>query len=812
MISVIAIYSLIQAHDTVSLPLFDTVEVTEQEDGTTVGYIYEEHIGPLKIIQATITRDKDRMTLNGEALLHKARCGIHLESQKEDAGIDTYTVYRGTLQSTSATKPEICGVPLDGASIVTNPRTDILEITSTTSYLSLPLEVTFTARLQENASLYVAAQVGLLSQPWKPFANTALPAKLQETGITNIHATLKAGTTVAPDHNTQLDVDDIAAHHESLFGALEITGETQILNIPAEITGEIGTSGGEPGVAFVVHVPDDWHIFDSFPEIQSSSLAHIFSNFTFHNARFVMTSYSEYTIFDNLYSRGFHIESALSWDPDTDHPFLHRLNNLFSQNSEKSPHAFMKGSWDGESLEGLSLKTGISSGKYGFDLGPVTFFDLSPFLELNGAPSITLAGGCKMRPTPEDKPVDLYLAMTTTPEDVAFSSSMRGTWHNPFGTKGIAIRNLAVKGAQSFDALAEAPATAGIAALIPSQAGISGEGDITLPDNTQASFDVKGNIGKRMTSLALRGFLKSSISSDSFIQFLLQQAGLPHHGIHVPHIQVEQAHIHFVPLGTYIGQVRVEQGIGASCYITIGSKRAYIDIGASLSEGGLHLYGQCPRIDIGPVHITGSDGNDGPKIDTQLNVNKQHLHVDGRIKIGDLFDNHHDVYINRNGLYFNFSNQIGPLSLDVTGQSEQINKKLHDMTLTIHFTNTTTSYLRHLLSYIFHLQRKHMIGQCSESDDDDEAYTRAPEKASRICLPFMHGLSIDDIYFHGSARELVHGTLPYVHVCAHIFGNPIEFDVQVSFKHPYYTVRRIAHALIKKVTKEMHRQRSSNIA
>ncbi len=781
------------AHRNVSLGIFGTTSVYLQEDGTYRGTTKQTDAGPATFTPGTVIIDGNDITITSVMHIRNARYTVTLKrDHRDEDALNQYDRFVGTFTPYQNKLQLIHGIPLKEGSININTKTQIMEITGTCQKHGLSLTVGITAHLTQSLGITVSAALADVATTWYPFANTHLPKTLRDIVITDIGIGVKAGSSIPAQQNNNSIMAELASTEQDVFSAIEISGTLHALHITTQATAEIGINNGEAGIALIAKLPENWHITDSFPHITQTKLGELFNRVLFHDARCVITSFSTYTISDREYRRGCNIEARMSRRNES-HPVLDRLFDVIGT---QEPTLFIKGSWDGESPKDLYFKSGVSGGKFGFSLGPTEFFDGNIFAELTGQPSIGLGSSCKMRFAKNEAPLEWYVGISATPQDIALAGSMRNTWHNPFGAKGIHIRNLALKGAQSYDVIASAPASMGVSALLPSQAGISGEGDIELPDGTDATFDIKANLGKNITALALLGYLRSSISFDSLTRLLLRN--ICNHDLtdlHLPHIHLEEACLKLVPLGTYIGQVRVEQGIGASCYVTICGKRAYIDIGTSLSEMGLHLYGHMPRIDIGPLHITSADAaqETGPTLDTVLNLNQQHLCAHGRIQIGDICDRQHHIAISKDGISFGFDHKLGPLELSIQGATEEVAHEPHDFTLTIAFTNNTISHIHHLLKCLI---TRTIIDVSSIDVSTPRSIADIVNNHPHVLEKLLSLFHIEHIYFKGSAQELIHGTMPYVHVSAYIAGERKEADFQFDFKHPRKSMRSILIQLL----------------
>jgi len=776
-------YAHADASKIIDAPVFGRIELDEVNNDTWQGATQAIACGPTYIHAGTAYADRNTLTIQAPLTLCEHTYTLTLERERDaTSSLEAYTVYHGTVTSDNDESISLLGAPVHDVRVRINPKNSMFQVSGITRVCGLDMQVTGTTRTQDGASMGITVEAIDVARTWYPFAHAHLPAKIQETGIEDISVGFKAGIPGVEqvDNITGADADSVADMHETLFGALMISGTTSILHTSVEVSAELGLSGGEPGIALVAHLPEGWHIADSFPHMRDSYLGTTIGQIQFHNARCVITSYDTYTIQDEMYERGLTITSGVSWDGNTDDPLLRHITPLCPQTEHAHPYVFMKGAWNADEPQDVYIKAGVNSDTIGFHLGPAHFYHLGLGIELTGEPSLGLFGGCNMTPGADEPPLNWYLAVAGTPTDIALSGSMRGTWNNPFGARNIAIRNLALKGAQSYDAIAQAAASSGIAALIPSQAGISGEGDIYCPDGTSLTCDIKANIGKRITTFALLAYLRNNIDFHRLARCMLYQAGLPHRSIHVPDCHIEELSLKLVPLGTYIGQVRVSQGIGASCYVRILGQRAYIDIGTSISEMGLHLYGKLPHIDIGPVHITGANGQDAPIIDSTLSLRKQQITAHGRIAIGDIFETEHDVYIGRHGMSCEFNHTFGPVDLQIWCHTQHVKDKPDDVELTIRFT-------RHAIDTI-HTHIRDMMDQLRQHTE----YATRSEDVIDISRSLFH---VEDVYFHGTAHELVHGTMPQVVVTVRCAGHTHTLNLNFDFRHPHQSIKQMAHDL-----------------
>lgn len=451
---------------------------------------------------------------------------------------------------------------------------------------------------------------------------------------------------------------------------------------------------------------------------------------------------------------GFNLMAGVTLDAPSNNQVIIALKDVIAKASggDSKPAALqLAGTFNPADPKNINLKVALGAGSLGFNLGLARFEGGRLYLVIKGEPAVGFGGGFKMIPAPGEQPLEFDLEFTATPVGFGGAGSMKNTWKNPFGIKGFEFGNLALRGTQTWSVVAEAIATGGAGLLVPATLGISGDVRIGKGscESGRASDDrtfcskLRLNVGKDLKELAVVLDVDNPPNIITFFTILLEQMNAPAHEIALVQklmpLQLSKAKLYFVPLGTNIGAINVDQGIGAAIYVNMFGYRdaALLDCMISLKE--IIGKGKLRGFELGPIKLTNYDDtcdlstggfktppalpklnpNDalaevrqapklacGPEVDLTLSLEKEpRFVIDGLMKLGDLFQSKTKWFITKDGIGFDTETFIGPaeakLGVRLKGTSIPLNDigalaklQAKDIFVEIEFKDSLTQKIR----------------------------------------------------------------------------------------------------------------------
>lgn len=535
--------------------------------------------------------------------------------------------------------------------------------------------------------------------------------------------------------------DDVTLTGEKGFTAVfYIAGRSTILNIVSDVMLKVGTAPGAAfNVALFARLPEGWKLSQSFPDLKPKSnnpndiwsmICAGIDTFKIDDVM-VYAGTTDETFNGVKIDPGFNISAAASIDTSVDNIFIKDLikNGLLREGAKGASMAF-SGNIDPRDPKNASFKMNLSSGGFGIPMGPLRFEAADVGLVLRARPSVGIAGGFTMIPAKGEQPLQFYIDLAFSPVAFGVSMSMKNIWKDPFGVKGFEFGNLAGNVTQTYTAIAEGIATGSIAFFVPAAIGLTGETKIGVgpcfspetPGGKSLCAKAGINLGKDISNFALFVDITNPMSIVLLAEILLQQmnasADILRPIEQLFPIKIKRGKLYFVPLGTNIGEIKIQQGIGAALYLDIFGREAHID--CSIGLDGLTAKGKLPAFDFGIIKMTNHDDTCntqlmttpkpeesacGPTIDIQANSENVHFIIDGLMKLGPLLQSKTKWYISTKGIHFETESFIGSekakLGIKIVGASISIEDQAKlfsltpkDLSLEITFEDTLSEYLR----------------------------------------------------------------------------------------------------------------------
>ena len=519
-----------------------------------------------------------------------------------------------------------------------------------------------------------------------------------------------------------------------------LSGKSKLLNIESEVIVKIDKASQKNfGITLIGQLvnfklsrvfPDAFKPVPGAPEIQAQGRQIILDAvdlFELKYARVAVSSRKD-MIAGEAIEPGFNLMAEATLDAPSDNKVVIALKDVISKAAgpaaEGKPASLkLVGNFNPTDPKNVVFKIALGAGSLGFNLGQTRFDGGNLYLVIKGEPAVGFGGGFKMVPAPGEQELQFDLQFTATPIGFVGAGSMKNIWKDPFGVKGFEFGNLGLRGSQTWTAIAEAAASAGAALFVPATLGLSG--DVRVGHGTceggKASDDrtfcakLRFNVGKDIKELAVVLDVDNPPTIITFLRILLEQLKAPVNLLQavdkLAPVQISKAKIYFVPVGTNIGTINVEQGLGTALYLNLFGLRdaAFVDNMLSIKE--VMGKGKIRAFELGPIKFTNYDqtcdtatgtfktppalpvanADDligqarqepkkvcGPEMDLTLSLEKEpRFVIDGLMKLGDVFQSKTKWFITKDGIGFDTKSFIGPekdaLSIRLTGTSIPFN-------------------------------------------------------------------------------------------------------------------------------------------
>ncbi|HBY05958.1 MAG: hypothetical protein UV38_C0002G0290 [candidate division TM6 bacterium GW2011_GWE2_42_60] len=521
--------------------------------------------------------------------------------------------------------------------------------------------------------------LGLESSNKSPFEKPLTPAKQPEPSPTD---------TVAQFVHNIMQSDAVKSITTAQFWVC-VGGKAKIYNgIVGDLALQVGGSI-QSGIGLMVSasLPNGVSLPDLFPFLTETSS--IFSDaitlLKLGTTRFVLSTIQ--TAIGNMpIYPGFNFMSGIVID-DTNNIINKVLGQYVLQTGTDPAGLVMYGTIDPLSPRNAMFKVGLSSGALGFNIGsptwPMRFQGAGLNIVLRGEPSIGLGGTFTFIPEPNATPLIYSANFMFSTVACGIDGSMLNMWNNPFGVPGISFGNLGLKATQTYENIIAMFADFGISALIPGTIGLAG--DVKLGTHSQIDGHCAVALGADISNIAIDIDIHNPPDLINTIVFILEETGVDPSTLeplrHFIPFRVRQMQLKFVPIDMLIGDITVPRGMGGTLAVDVFGEE--LSGGFILDSGGIEIKGKIPRVVIGGIfEMTSFDGLAGPNAHLLLHLVKGiNLTLDGRLKLGNVFDIATIVQVGTAGLRFEFDEMLG-----IPGAQIQT----HIIGTSISFTDPTT--------------------------------------------------------------------------------------------------------------------------
>lgn len=706
----------------------------------------------------------------------------------------TYTakeglIIAGTLSAGEGVKGNVSfvGVELHDAHMTINTHEKYALVEGTTSILGLQMKWYCAALFGQIKGLKCGAEVVPGVNDWQPFKASPIH-EIESITIHSLQAGFKvgyvakvAGKDVQKKKKVPIselilkegEVIEFSGEKGFTF-SLYIDGKSTILNTDVDVTVKIDKSQTGFGATLVFGLPKGWNLAESFPELRSQHNAKdpkdiildIFDLIKLNNARFIASTKKE-TLNGEEIEPGFNIMADMTLDVKNGEKNIIAvaLKDLIKQTGSEGMALQLHGHINPLDIKAMMFKVALAMGSFKFTVGQTTFEGGKAYIAIRGKPEIGFGAEFTMIPTPKDHPLVFSGEFLATPIDFGIAASMQGTWKDPLGIKGFEFGNLGITGTQTWSALEEAVASGGIALFIPATLGIAGDlhlGQKPCDDPESFCGKIRFNIGKKITETAVVVDINNPQNIVALFDILLAQMGAESGNVLVSQVnkllpaKIERCKLYFVPMGTTIGAIKVEQGIGMGLYLDIMGHKAYTD--TMLSVNGITSKGFVSAFKIGVLEMNNADQTCdtttglaksasivqsqhrpgdapgeksaempcGPTVEIDISLNEPKFVIDGMIKIGDILQSRTKWYMTSQGITFDTESAIGPqgaqVSIHLKGKTnvsfdltKLIELKPKDIGLEVTFENKLTDALNKSILQFVKDKQKDFQGQINDA-------------------------------------------------------------------------------------------------
>lgn len=668
-------FSIVTQAQSNSIPLWGTIDEWPSESKQNIS-LEKKSVGPLQFNDVTITSK-----MEGDARQGILMSRLTLFDKEFEVEGAVQSVFNEIVLNVKKKEPvTLLGIPLQEIKVTLLRADKSISIRGFTKVAGLELEAGFDI-VPNKKALFVARLVPDFTE-WHPFPDANLK-ELKDIKVTGISLDVAGGLQKKKidkkEKKEKVTVDDpektAAQSSLGLLGTIGIVGQAHALGVTAEAACQFMASTQKDfSVLCGLRLPEGWKLSQSFPELfkKGDEFANAIDLLKFDSMWAIVSTQDATVDFlgeEQSVSRGINLGGGLIIDEEAarDSILLRVIRKIIVEQGVDPAGLHLEGVLDLASLRTSYIKGGISSGGFGFKIGPTSVYDGGLVLTVRGDPGIGLQLQAKMKPTEKDQPLSFATEVLATPINIGLSGSIKGIWKDPLGIKGFEFGNMGITGTQTYTAIAEAmTAAAGtfgvgtLWVLIPAEMGVVGETSIGKGEN-KFYARLGGNIGKNLTSLAFTGQVKEAMTLVNLVQALLEQMGA------IDKVDLKEMiplvlhniKLHFAPLGTRIGEIPIKQGIAFESDVELFDKRAHLLMSLDLDQG-LVVKGEMDRIEIGALKFTGAKGEGKPIIDTVLGWNDPRMKVSGRLELFDLVSDT-DIEVSLRRLAFDTHTQLADI-------------------------------------------------------------------------------------------------------------------------------------------------------
>ncbi|MFI5333398.1 MAG: hypothetical protein ACHQVS_04855 [Candidatus Babeliales bacterium] len=458
-----------------------------------------------------------------------------------------------------------------------------------------------------------------------PFTNSGIPV-LNTLKFTNL--------------DVQLDVTK-NPKNKKLAPTIAVKGATEILGVKVSaVIREVLDANGKPGIYVNAPLPKNWKFSDSIKELKGT----FFDGLIFNEAWLLACSVESYNDPDRnvTVKKGlsFYAQVPLSGSLDKVGKLLGSMDQTFTMYGKLDPNP--------RNINfGIILSQGVPLTTSTVSVGNME-------VVISGEPHLGLKASVIVRPSTED-------TLTFTGEFdlgviATLHANMDGSWHNPFGIKGLTLNNVAL-GLGITYSIPPVPSLFQILA------------DMKIKDNT-VSFAT--SVDATLQHMALKGHV-DRLSFMDIVTSFAQPIGLKLPQPAFPVFDLANVDIRFAAIDTTIGTQTIGRGITMIADMNVLNEKANVNVNVGGILEGIKIFGSIDPINIANVlKINGHNGAGKPEVDIELSFARQNFLIQGELSLANLYKVATYLTITTGGIEFDFLESINNNQLlysHVHGQS-----------------------------------------------------------------------------------------------------------------------------------------------
>lgn len=215
--------------------------------------------------------------------------------------------------------------------------------------------------------------------------------------------------------------------------------------------------------------------------------------------------------------------------------------------------------------------------------------------------SVSVSGAVDV--TIDSSPLEFVGGVEVVPNGISFFATMTGTWQDPFGAKGIALRDVSLKIGSDFEGVPSIGIAGGLSigafegtAAVSFNSALPSQSVLIVAFNHLALLDVVDTFCPPTVAASIPADVSATLAG----------------------ISLEDVDLYVVPQDTTIGALRYDQGlrVGGTLHVAGFTAQAKVEID---QEDGIAASGSLNPITIGDVFaLTGTDPAKGPDLDIEV--------------------------------------------------------------------------------------------------------------------------------------------------------------------------------------------------
>lgn len=435
---------------------------------------------------------------------------------------------------------------------------------------------------------------------------------------------------------------------------LTINGISRILNIPVIANIQyIKNENNQVGTFLQAKLPAHWKFSDSFAEFKNSTI----DEMSFLNPEIIASNIDfVFQFFNKQVKKGINLFVNLTLHDG----ILKTIEELIGTNYVLSLSGPVR-----ENPNQFIIKSPVS---HGIKLDSDKIFIGQLTLEITSIPSIELIASIIMQPSPNDKPLFFFGQFDVNPENAKFHAQSNKPWENALGNELVKLKNVTLNLYIPYNVKTTYKHShaelKGTLELINTSVELTTKDTLNTQENTKLEGIIIGiNLADLISSFDPANNCKKTI----------------------PYLNLEPSRITIEPFDK---QRKKNRNIIIDGKIKIANTLVPIKI--EIAKDDIKGTGSIPKLNIGPLIITGIQTDKNSSLKLICNPKEQKMEIKSQLKLDNLFDVESPLILSVDGIHFEFDTQLSAKKFDVhiVGSSPYI--ETPKFRLKINFSENTT--------------------------------------------------------------------------------------------------------------------------